>query len=108
MTDTNTQKRVAPSACIRCGVAISEKSGLVGSCCSGCDLELQEMHHACEYIVDKKVVYLTDKRDIEYLSRQFVGSDRFGWKPMLRKKAPPYRRDYYGNRPKASRPRKTG
>jgi hypothetical protein len=107
MTETNTTKRTAPSACIRCGVAISEKSGLVGSCCSACDLELQEMHHACEYIVDKKVVYITDKREVEYLSQQFTGSERFGWKPLLRKKAPPYRRDFYGNRPAASRPIKS-
>lgn len=85
--------KIAPSMCVRCNCGITPDSGLVGSLCSSCDEELQHMHHACEYIVDKKIVYL-DQRDVRWYEGHGI---------ELRKPPQPRRRDFYG-KTKASRP----
>jgi len=70
-------------SCVRCAVKFSADTGRIRNLCSACDLELQQMHHAVEYVINGKTTY-ADYGDASYAYGSGARVTRNPVKPCLR------------------------
>lgn len=72
--------------CPRCSVEITAGTGRVRALCSSCDLELQAGHHAVEWSLFDRIVYMPEKGEAQWFK------DNYG--RVLAKPEGPSKRDH--------------
>jgi hypothetical protein len=57
--------------CVRCSCAMTTDIGRVRALCSGCDLELQVMHHSVEWTLFDRTVYMSEKGEAQWFKDNY-------------------------------------